>query len=324
MLEWQHPWFFALLIPVAGILVWEHRRRPSLKFSSLGLLRSDRSIRGMLSWLPTALLAASLVAGVAALARPQLTNRETVVTSQGIDIMLALDASGSMDSPDFRIGGREASRLDVAKAVIARFVQGRPNDRLGLVVFGEEAFTQVPLTLDHDALVGFLRQVSIGMAGPKSTSIGDGLAVAVKRLKDLPAPSRIIVLLTDGRNNSGRLTPDQAAQAASALGIKVYAVGVGGDVSRGGLFGLIGRRGGDLDETMLQGIASTTGGRYWRADDTEALSKIYQTIDQLEKSTAEVKEYVHRDELYRRWLLPSLALLLAYVLLSTTIFRRLP
>lgn len=323
MLEWQHPAFFGLLLLLPPLAWWRHRSRPVVRFSSLLVVERRPSLWTGLAWLPEVLLLVGLALGVVALARPQLTNRETVVKSEGIDIMLALDTSGSMESPDFQMGGRRASRLDVAKAVVSRFVEGRPHDRVGLVVFGEEAFTQVPLTLDHDALVAFLRTVDIGMAGKRSTAIGDALAVTSRRLEKLEAPSRIIILLTDGQNNAGQILPSLAAEAAAALGIRIYTIGVGSN--EGGVSSFFGlSRRGELDEATLQEVATLTGGRYFRADNTETLAQVYDTIDALEKSPAEVKEYVHREERFRPWLLAALGCLLGWILLSSTVLRRLP
>ena len=256
------------------------------------------------------------------LARPQRVDREQHIESEGIDILLVLDTSGSMEQADYSVSGRRTSRLEVAKDVMARFVEGRPNDRIGLVVFGEQAFTQVPLTMDHDAMTRFLGQVEIGMAGERSTAVGDGLAVASRRLKELSAPSRVVILLTDGRNNAGQISPMQAAQAAEALGIRVYTIGVGGEGGRGP-FGLFGG-GGDLDERSLQAIAKTTGGQYFRAASTGALEKVYETIDTLEKSTAEVKEFVHREERFQPLAIWGLVALALNLLLGETALRRLP
>jgi Ca-activated chloride channel family protein len=324
MIEWRHPFFLALIPLFVALLLWAARRQPAMSYASTALVRNRASLARTFAFLPELLFGAGLLCGLAALARPELTNREILVTSQGIDIMLALDVSGSMDAADFVIGGREATRLDVAKAVMARFVDGRPNDRIGLVVFGEEAFTQVPLTLDHEGYKNFLAQVTLGMAGARSTALGDGLAVAVKRLKELDAPSRVIILLTDGQNNAGLLAPSTAAEAAAALGIRVYTIGVGGRPQRG-LMGLLGRsRRGDLDEDTLRRIAETTNAEYHRADDTEALLAVYASIDLLEKSTAEVRERIRTEPRHHPWILASLALLLASRLLSGTILRRLP
>lgn len=320
MLEWGSPlWFLAL--PLALAAPWIGRN-PRLAWSSLALTRSVHTWRTLLAPLPKLLTMAGLVALVVALARPQRVDREQFLESEGIDIMLAIDTSGSMQQADYTLSGRRASRLEVAKEVAARFVEGRPNDRVGLVVFGEEAFTQVPLTMDHDSMVEFLQQVELGMAGERATAVGDALAVAGKRLKELQAPSKVVVLVTDGRSNAGNLSPIQAAQAAAALGIRVYTIGVGGD-GRAGPLGLFGGRS-DLDERSLRAIADTTGGRYFRAANTSALEEVYATIDKLEKSTAKVRELVHREERYQPFLVAGLSLLLLGGILGETILRRLP
>ena len=325
MFQFQHPIWLALLgvLPLVAWRHWRHRTA-AVRWSSLVVVGHGGSWRTwMAPWVPLLELA-GLALLVLALARPQLTQRETVVESDGIDIMLALDTSGSMDALDFTVGVQEASRLTVARRVLAEFIRGRPHDRLGLVVFGEEAFTQVPLTLDHDTLLSFLRLVEIGMAGPNKTAVGDALAVASKRLDGLDAPSKVVVLLTDGRSNAGRLSPEQAAQAAEALGIRIYTVGVGAMEGAGGsIFGMF-RRGDHVDEEALQQIATQTGGQYFRATDTRSLREIYRTIDALETSTAEVTEYVHREELFRLALVPGLALIALHLLLGWTVVRRLP
>ncbi|MBN1335757.1 MAG: VWA domain-containing protein [Deltaproteobacteria bacterium] len=325
MIEWAFPGVLLAAPLVVWAVVFAWRRRPRLTFSSNDLLRPGRSLGRSVAFLPELLLVAGLLCVLVALARPQWTQRETVVRSEGIDILLVVDTSGSMDSPDYTVGGRPASRLDVAKAVVGRFVEGRPHDRIGLVVFGEEAFTQVPLTLDHVGLASFLGQVQIGMAGSRSTAVGEALAVATRRLARLEAPSRVVILLTDGRNNAGTLDPETAAQAAAALGIKVYTIGVGASGEIRGPLGLLSRpRGGDLDEPTLRAIANATGGQYWRAGDTETLRRVYEIIDALETSTAEVKEVVHAEERYHAWLFAGMILLALQAVLSTTILRRLP
>jgi Ca-activated chloride channel family protein len=325
MYEFHHP-IWLVLLALLPLIFWRRmgRNRAPIRWSSLLVVRGGTSWRTLAAPLLPLIELFGLALLVVALARPQLTHRETVVESDGIDIILALDTSGSMDALDFTIGIREASRLDVALRVMAEFVEARPHDRLGLVVFGEEAFTQVPLTLDHKTLLKFLELVQIGVAGPNKTAIGEALAIAAVRLEQLDAPTKIVVLLTDGRSNAGRLSPLQAAQAAEALGIRVYTIGVGAmGGSGGGLFSVF-RRGDHVDEETLQQIAAQTGGQYFRATDTRSLRKIYETIDQLETSTAEVTEYVHRQELYRLALIPGLALIALNLLLGWTVLRRLP
>lgn len=323
MIEWADPlWLLALPLALLAPLL---TRQPRLAVASLAAVHGGMSLRRMLAWLPGALGSVGLALLIVALARPQQVDRKTIVEHEGIDILLVLDTSGSMEAEDYRLGGRDASRLEVAKETIARFVEGRPDDRLGLVVFGEEAFTQVPLTTDHDALVRFLRMVRIGMAGQRATAIGDALAVASKRLTDLDAPSRVVILLTDGRSNAGQVEPTQAAEAARALGVRVYTVGVGStEGSGGGLFGLLGGRSGELDEATLKEIATITEARYFRAGDTRSLEEVYETIDQLETSTAEVEELIQTEERFRPWAAAGMFLLVLQFLLSGTVLRRLP
>ncbi len=321
MLEWAAPlWFLAL--PIALAVPWLSRG-PRVRFSSLDSVRTRLTVRVVLAWLPSLLASLGLLLFVIGLARPQLVDRQRVVEREGIDIMLVLDTSGSMEAEDFTLGGRTASRLTVAKEVVAQFIQGRPDDRIGLVVFGEEAFTQVPLTLDHNALIDFLRQVEIGMAGNKQTAIGDAIAVGGRRLKELASESRVMILLTDGRNNAGMVEPLSAAEASRSLGIRIHTIGVGSK-GRRGLLGLFAGRSNDLDEQTLRTIAETTDAQYFRATDTRGLQQVYATIDQLEKTTAEAKEFVHRDEVYKPWVWSGLCLMLLHLLLGETVLRRLP
>jgi Ca-activated chloride channel family protein len=218
------------------------------------------------------------------------------------------------------LGRQAADRLTVAKKVLRDFITGRPHDRLGVVAFGEEAFTFVPLTLDHGTLLEVLDSLQIGIAGANGTAVGQAIAVGAKRLKELEAPSRVLILLTDGRNNAGRIQPMEAAQAAAALDIRLYTIGVGAPV--GGMRRMLGAEG--VDEEGLQAIAELTGGRYFRATSTAALEEIYATIDELEPSTAEVRQLVSHTELYRWWLFPGVALVLGGWLLRSTLLRRLP
>ena len=281
----------------------------------------SKRARLLLAFLPNWFHALGVALLIVAMGRPQRVNTEQVVSSEGIDIVLAIDVSGSMEALDFRLQGREVDRLHVAKKVVGDFVEARPYDRIGLVVFGEEAFTQVPLTLDHDALSDFLRNVEIGMAGANRTAIGQALAISARQLGRLEAESRVVILLTDGRSNAGSLSPQQAAEAADALGVTVYTIGVGSTESR--RRGLFGARTEEIDEATLKEIAQVTGGQYFRATDTKSLTEIYSTIDELEKTTAEVEIRVQREELYRRALAPGVLLLVIGLVLSQTWLRRL-
>lgn len=323
MHDWLSPLWF-LMLPVALGVPWL-ARRPRIPVSSLAALDAPRTLRATLAWLPQLLASLGLAALVVALARPVEVNRERVVEREGIDILLALDTSGSMEARDYTVGRSRVSRLVAAKEVIARFVQSRPDDRIGLVVFGEDAFTQVPLTTDARAMIALMSQVDIGLAGKRATAVGDAIAVAGKRLKDLEAPSKVIILLTDGQSNAGQVSPMDAAEAVGALGIRVYTIGIGGEGSGGGgFFGLLSAGRSELDERTLKAIAKETGGRYFRADDTQTLTKVYATIDELETTTAEVKEFVRTEERYQPWAWLGFGLLALQVLLAETLFRRLP
>lgn len=265
---------------------------------------------------------------VIALARPQAGQKETEIVTEGIDIMLCLDSSGSMRAMDFELDGRRVDRLAVVKKVVQDFIQKRKNDRIGMVVFGEEAFTQCPLTLDYGVLLSFLERVQVGMAGD-STAIGSALATSVKRVKDVPAKSRLVILLTDGRNNAGRLSPQTAAEIARTFGVKVYTIGVGVEGESPFLMDtLFGRRyvyqKVDLDEESLREIADATGGQYFRAADTASLEKIYGQIDAMEKTEVKVKEYMEYEELFPRFALSGLVLILVEFLLANTWLRKIP
>ncbi|MBX2798803.1 MAG: VWA domain-containing protein [Myxococcales bacterium] len=319
-MEFAHPWVFLLLIPV--VLLPLQRRltgRNALAVGSLSERERRWSLRLLLAWLPGVLRLAALMLVVIALARPRVTRRDVMVESEGLDIVLAVDTSGSMRADDFSKGLTPVNRLQVAKGVMQEFIQQRPHDRIGVVVFGEEAFTHVPLTLDHDTLVDILDHVEIGVAGAQGTAIGSAIAVSAKRLKDLDAPSRLIILLTDGRNNAGVISPVDAAQAAAALDIKVYTVGVG--AQRPTPFGILSD---GLDEGGLTYIADIAGGKFFRANSADSLQQIFETIDELEPSPAEVIQLVDHEERFRQFLVPGVALMALQLLLSGTWLRRGP
>lgn len=323
MIDWAFPWAF-LLLPFVFALPFQPMVTGTLKLSIPGPNTVDAgwTARRAVAWLPRALQVLGLTLVVLALAGPRRSNDRTVIRSDGLDIMLAVDTSGSMRAEDFSIQGRNVDRLTVAKGVIAEFVDKRPFDRIGVVVFGEEAFTHVPLTLDHDTLRRVLDAVQIGVAGENRTAIGQAIAVASKRLKELTAPSKVLILLTDGQSNAGRFSPIEAAELARDVGVKIYTIGVG---STGGTGFFAAMRGGDgVDEKTLTAVAESTGGKYFRATNTASLRKIYETIDELEPSPAEVEQIVQHTELFRWLLAPGLLLLTLQVLLSATWLRRSP
>ena len=311
MFEFAAPaWLVALPLALLPMIAWG--RPHTLRFPGLDRTSTSNPVvhlRAALSLLPALLEATAIALTVVALARPQHIEHETVRDSEGLDILLAIDTSGSMRSPDMGRGLSPLSRLDAAKTVMQRFVAARPDDRLGLLVFGEEAYVQVPPTLDATVLVDFIGDPEIGMAGPNATAVGDAVTVGVKRLKDLDAPSKLLILVTDGKSNSGTVQPIDAAKAAKALGVKVYTIGVGTS---------------QIDDRGLQAVAQITGGKYYPAPTLSDLAQVYVDIDKNEKTTAQVHEYVHRDELYANWLWPALVSFGAALLLSHTLLRRLP
>lgn len=323
------PHWLALLLTLPLIWWWLRRRRPTLGYSAVSLLQNSGMTLAfdprMWGW---ALRSLALVCLIIALARPQSGRQITEVTSEGVDILLAIDTSGSMQALDFTWQGERENRLAVVKRVVTNFIEARPYDRIGLVVFGEEAFTQSPLTLDHQLLDEFVDAMEIGMAG-EATAIGSAIAVSTQRLKELKAEEKILILLTDGQSNAGPLTPNQAAEAAAHYGIKIYTIGAGtqgkAPFEVEGFFGkrTIYREV-DLDEPTLRQVAKVTGGRYFRATDTDELQKIYQVIDELEKTEVQVKNYDLYDELYRPWLAIALLCLLLERLLQLTRWRALP
>lgn len=327
----QPEWLWALTV-LPLIALWSGRRGPvaALEYSDVSLARdvarSTRSRIGGLVWL-LPILAAALM--IIALARPQRTHSRTKVTIRGIDIVLALDVSGSMQALDFMIDGYRVNRISVVKAVVARFIDERPNDRIGLVAFAGSPYLVSPLTLDHDWLLQNLQRVNVG-ATDDGTAIGLAIAAAVNHLRTTAGKSKVVVLLTDGVNNTGKISPLAAAEAARALGVKVYTIGVG---VRGKAPIPVRDSAGrvhviwadvDVDEKTLQAVAEETGGRFYRATDTDSLQEIYAQINRYEKSAQTVERFEHVEELYRWALYPSLALLGLGVILQQTRFRRLP
>jgi Ca-activated chloride channel family protein len=271
---------------------------------------------------------AAMALFILALARPQSGIKSTEISTEGVDIMLCLDTSGSMQALDFKEGGNRVPRLQVVKRVVNDFIKGRKNDRIGMVVFGQEAFTQCPLTLDYGVLLSFLEKVEIGMAGD-STAIGSALAVCVKRLKDLQSKSKVIILLTDGRHNAGSVTPPTAADIAKSFNIKIYTIGVGTEGEAPFLVdSFFGKQyvyqKVDLDEDTLKDVANRTAGKYFRATNTEALENIYKQIDAMEKTEVKLKEYMEYEELFGWLLVPGLVLLLLEILLANTRLRKIP
>jgi Ca-activated chloride channel family protein len=329
-----HPWFLLLLLLLPVAAWWRGRQGKPAAFlySSVQLVSGVANIsRSNAGRVLAALRWLTLAGIIVGLARPQFVESETAVKASGVDIVVAIDLSGSMESEDFELKGRRVNRLQIAKDVLHQFIQKRPGDRIGLVAFAGKAYVAAPLTLDHDFLDLNLDRLQLHSI-EEGTAIGSGLSAAVNRIREVQSKSKIVILMTDGQNNAGKVQPLTAAEAAQALGIKVYTIGVG---TRGtapmpvGEDPFSGRKvyrqvPVDIDEKTLTEIATKTGGEYFRADSTDTLRKIYARIDQLEKTEVEVKRFVHIKELFHWAVAPALGLLLVEVLLANTVWRRLP
>jgi Ca-activated chloride channel family protein len=306
-----------LLIPIVGWYIWKLRTiRASVQLSSIdSLQRQPKSLRVWLIHVPFILRVAIITLLSLALARPQLSNRWQSESTEGIDIMMALDISGTMLGEDLK-----PNRLEAAKAVATEFVLSRPNDQIGLVVFAGESFTQCPLTTDHAVLINLFQSVKFGMI-EDGTAIGLGLANAVNRMKDSQTKSKVVILLTDGSNNRGDIDPQTAAEIAKTFNIRVYAIGVGSydenvRVPIHTPYGVqYGTMSSEFDESTLRNIAHMTGGEYFRATDNNSLRNIYQQIDQLEKTKIRVREYSKRTEHFMPFLTAALMCLLMELIL---------
>ncbi len=334
-----YSWEYLLIfLPVLGYIVWfffynkKFRYYATIKYPSVNKIKEIASTtRINFRRYLIVLKIAALFFMILALARPQAGQKAEEIETKGIDIMLALDVSGSMQAEDFK----PRNRLTVAKRVLADFIKGRKTDRIGLVVFAGESFTQCPLTLDYNIILEYLKQINFGMI-EDGTAIGMAIANSVNRLRYSEAKSKVIVLLTDGENNAGIIDPITAANAAAAMNIKIYTVGVG---KIGGapipyhhpIFGKQYYRNPDgslyltkLDEQTLKKIAQITGGKYFRATDAESLKKIYKRIDALEKTKIKAKQYLQYTEIFSPFLWIAIILILCYIILENLIFVKVP
>ena len=315
-----------LLIPLIGWYIWKLRKtQASLQVSSSQAfdLPGGSSYKVYLRHVPFIFRMFAIALIIIVLARPQSTNSWQNTSTEGIDIMLAMDISGSMLAMDLK-----PNRLEASKDVAASFINGRPNDNIGLVLFAAESFTQCPLTTDHTVLLNLFKDIQSGIIND-GTAIGLGLASAVSHIKDSQAISKVIILLTDGTNNAGEIAPLTAAEIARTFGVRVYTIGVG---TRGmapypikTAFGVqYQNMEVDIDEDMLKQIASITGGQYFRATNNASLKEIYTEIDKLEKTKISVQEYSKKQEEYKNWALLVFALLLVEILLRNTLLRNIP
>jgi Ca-activated chloride channel family protein len=326
--------YFLLLLALIPATTWYGRRRfqnPALASSGMGagFPSIESSLVLKVARLMPLMFYLALILMIVALARPQWGTRRMVVNTSGINIVLAIDLSESMAALDFKSQGNIINRLEAVKTVVRDFIQHRNGDRIGMVVFGSEAYTQLPLTRDYTTITTLLERLQIGAAG-RSTAIGDAIGISLKRLEDIQSRSNIIILLTDGRSNSGEFEPRTTAAIAKEKGVKIYTIGVG---SRGKAPFLVNDpifgqhyiyQEADIDETTLQAIADQTGGLYFRAQDFEGLEKIYATINRMEKTDVKIKTFADYNELYIYLLLPAFGLLGLWVVLTNTRFLRIP
>jgi Ca-activated chloride channel homolog len=332
MFRFASPYFLALLALIPAT-VWygaKRVRRPALAGSGMGASDAvPRSAALKTLWLPPALFYLALALMIAALARPQWGTRRMVTNTSGINIILAIDLSESMAALDFKQGGTIINRLEAVKSVVQNFVQHRDGDRIGMVVFGSAAYTQLPLTRDYNTIITMLERLQIGAAG-RSTAIGDAIGISLKRLEDIKSKSNIIILLTDGRSNSGEFEPRTTAAIAKEKGVKIYTIGVGGRGRAPFLINdpIFGQRyvyqQVNIDEATLKAVAEQTGGAYFRARDLAGLQKIYATIDKLEKTTVKMKTFADYNDLYIYLLLPAFGLLALWMILVNTRYLRVP
>ena len=327
-IEFANPKLLWLLLMVPVLIVWyilRHKKQEaSLSFSDLkGFAKLPKTWKAYLRHILFALKMAALALLIVAIARPQSSSTNSTSTVEGIDIVMAMDVSGSMLARDLK-----PDRLTAAKRVASDFVKERPGDRMGLVIFSGETFTQVPLTTDHAVMLNMLAEMKNGLIDD-GTAIGDGLATAISRLKDSEAISKVVILLTDGMNNAGSVDPYTAAEIAKIYGIRVYTIGVGTygtapypvQTPFGGT--VMQQMKVEIDEKLLTTIANSTGGKYYRANNNQKLDEIYQEIDKLERSKIEVTEFRRLHEEFYLLAAWALALLLIEFLLRKTIFRTL-
>lgn len=328
MITFANPWCLLLLLIIPAIIAYyvynRKRLTAEIRFSSTKVFQEmPKNYKHYLRYLPLALHLLALAALIIAIARPQKSDSWSNQTTEGIDIVMAVDISSSMLAEDLK-----PNRLRAAKKVATEFISSRRNDNIGLVVFAGESFTQCPLTINHAELINLLNGIESGMI-EDGTAIGSGLATAVNRIKDSKAKSKVIILLTDGSNNRGQIAPSTAGEIAKSFGIRVYTIGVG---TRGMAPYPFQTPYGvqyqdvevDIDEESLKNIAETTGGEYFRATDTKSLSSIYREIDKLEKTKIEVKEFSKKEELYHWFVLVLVVCLIGEITLRNTVFKSIP
>jgi Ca-activated chloride channel family protein len=331
-MTFAHPAYLWLLICVPVAIAWYIRNQRRKADATLQIptvapfATLPRTYKEYLRHVNFALLMGALALCVIVLARPQSSDNWSSSSTEGIDIVVSLDVSYSMLTPDFK-----PNRVEAAKDVAAKFIAGRPNDNIGMVIFGKESYTLCPMTSDHAVLANMIQSVSTDLIDGSSTAIGDGLVTAINRIKDGQAKSKTIILLTDGTNNAGDVAPRDAAEVARTMGVRLYTIGVG---SRGEVEMVVGtdpfgrpvkqKVKADIDEESLRNMAQITGGRYFRATDKASLAQIFDDIDSMEKTKMSVREFSRKEEKYFPFALAALVLLLLHVALRNTVLRHIP
>jgi len=331
MLRFHDPYWLLLLL-IIPVIIWNYLRtsaKSSITFSAIDNLKKIKPSRSLYYRHVLLVLQCLAVAALAvALARPQKGKEDSKIITEGVDIIITVDTSGSMRAEDLAERGK--NRLHVVKEVVKEFIKKRKDDRLGLIVYGEDAYTQCPLTLDYGVLLKFLEKCKIGMAGENSTSIGDAIATSALRLEDSKAKSKIVILLTDGRNNSGLIPPETAAEMARSLGVKIYTIGAGSKgmapVPGRDFFGntVYKRVPVDIDEDLLMHVANVTSGKYFRATNKSSLGKIYSDINKMEKTKVETFHYMEYKEKFANYAVAAAGLIVLNILFANTRFRKLP
>lgn len=317
-----------LLLPAIAYYIWKQKTaQASLQISTTQQFsRLPKSWKEYLRHINFVFLLASFALIIIVLARPQSSDSWSRTDTEGIDIVLSLDVSNSMQTSDFK-----PNRLEASKDVAMQFVAGRPNDNMGMVIFGKESFTLCPMTSDHAVLSNMIKSVDFDLIDGSQTAIGDGLVTAVNRIRNGQAKSKVIILLTDGSNNSGDVAPRDAASVAKAMNFRVYTIGVG---SKGEIEQVVGydpfgrpvtqKVKADIDEDVLQAMAQMTGGRYFRATNKSKLADIFDEIDQMEKTKMNIREFSRKEEEYLPFVLAALAFLLLHIIIKNTILRNIP
>ncbi len=331
-MSFKDPFFLILLPLVWGLLIWGSRKAkiPGLRFSSGELLKEvPESLRVKLSKRTILMRILTCTLILFALARPQWITEETTIQTEGIDMIFTVDVSTSMLAEDFKMGTKRVSRLEAVKEVVKEFVRGRKSDRMGMIAFAARAYPVCPLTRDYDWLLENLERMTVGMI-EDNTALGSGLSSALIRLKGTPSKEKVVILLTDGRNNAGTISPMTAASMARTLGIRIYTIGAGSkgpapypvkDPFGSTIYKPIPL---DIDEETLRNIALKTEAKYFRATDITSLEEIFREIDELETTPIEEKVYYQREELFHLFLIPGLILLFLEIILKNTLLRRIP